>query len=481
MLDSGRPLKSINPANNQLLWSGVSASKDEVDASVRLAEQVFFEWMSLKFSERFQYVCNFKEQLESNKQQLVEILSQETGKPLWEAKTELAAMLAKVEISKAAYEERTSVVSREIPGAISFTRHKPHGVVAVLGPFNFPGHIPNGHIIPALLAGNTVVFKPSDLTPYFSEKIIECWQAAKLPTGVINLLQGGADVGKWLIENDSIKGVYFTGSSSVGYEIRKKSLEFADRIVALEMGGDNPLVVNKINDIEAAVYNTIQSAFITSGQRCTCARRLIVVRNTQNEKFITRLGEVIEQIKVGPYTDEPEAFMGPVISNQAAASLLQVYSMLVENGAEAIVPLQRIEPDISFLKPSLVDVTKVENIFDQEYFGPLLQLRWVQDFELALAEANRTRYGLAAGLFSDAIEDYKYFYPRVKAGIVNWNRPLTGASSAAPFGGVGLSGNYRPSAYYAADYCAYPVASLEAKELVLPENISPGIQLATKG
>lgn len=473
----GDTIVSINPADAKDIWSGAAADSKQADAAVTAAQNAFLKWSLQTVEQRAAILEKFGQQLEQQKDGLAQVLAQETGKPLWESKTEIAAMLGKLAISKQAYADRCKEASSINNDIKAITRHRPHGVVVVIGPFNFPGHIPNGHIIPALLAGNTVILKPSELTPYFSTQIMQCWQAAGLPAGVINLVQGGADISQYLTEHSLVSGVFFTGSSHVGLQIQKSILEVPQRILALEMGGNNPLVVHNPESIDAAVYHTIHSAFITAGQRCTCARRLIMVKNKKHEKFLQRLISVVDKIQVGSYMDDPEPFMGPVISNAAADRLMAQYSDVINLGAEVLLPLQRLDPATAFIKPGIIDVTAATMHKDQEAFGPLLTVIWVEDFAEAITEANNTSFGLSAGIIAQNRADYERFYTQVRAGLINWNRPLTGASSSAPFGGVGKSGNYRPSAYYAADYCVYPVASMEQQQMQLPEKLSPGITL----
>ncbi len=473
----GAQFASINPATGEKIWQGNAASSAQLEKAMRAARTILGEWMSFSVDEREEYLKKFISKLTAQQDELALVLAQETGKPLWEAKTEITAMIGKFDVSKASYADRCKELSKDLQGVNSITRHKPHGVMLVLGPFNFPGHLPNGHIIPALLAGNTVVFKPSELVPLFSVKMFECWQAAELPTGVINMVQGDAAIGKQLVQHPEIDGILFTGSFATGASIQVASLPFPKRILALEMGGNNPLVVYKPNNIDAAVYHTIQSAFITAGQRCSCARRLIVVKEPLGEKFVQRLIEVTKGLQIGPYTNKPEPFMGPVISKQAADKIEAAYQDWISLGAKVLVPMQRDNPDLAFLSPSIIDCTAIKNAPDEEIFGPLLRLTWVHDFDAAIIEANNTSYGLTAGLLGANPNRYQEFFQDIRAGVVNWNRPTTGASSAAPFGGVGKSGNYRPSAYYAADYCAYPVASMEDQTLQLPATLSPGIVL----
>ena len=241
------------------------------------------------------------------------------------------------------------------------------------------------------------------------------------------------------------------------------------------MGGNNPLVVSHVDDTAAAAYMTIQSAYLSSGQRCTCARRLIVPEGSDGDNFIQILLQMIKAMSIGPYTAIPEPFMGPVISEAHALKILAAQDDLIAKGAIPLFPSSHLCPGTGLLSPGLIDVTPIKERPDNEIFGPLLQLIRVKDFQAAIEEANRTRFGLAAGLLSDSNAEYQQFYQQVHAGVINWNAPLTGASSAAPFGGVGCSGNHHPSAYYAADYCSYPVASIESSQLRMPASLSPGL------
>ncbi len=356
-------------------------------------------------------------------------------------------------------------------------RHKPHGVVAVFGPYNFPGHLPNGHIVPALLAGNTVIFKPSEQTPKVAEEMLKLWQLAGLPDGVINLVQGELETGKALAAHPQLDGLFFTGSSQTGHVLHQQYAGHPDKILALEMGGNNPLIVKGVTDTKAAVHEIIQSAFISSGQRCTCARRLYVEQGRAGDELVAALVASVKQIRVGPWNSEPQPFMGSMISAQAAQGMLAAQAKLQLLGGESLLELSQLVTNTGLVSPGVIDVTAIAELPDEEYFGPLLQIVRYSDFNQAINLANRTRYGLSAGLLADDRKDFDYFLARIRAGIVNWNKQITGASGAAPFGGVGASGNHRASAYYAADYCAYPVASVEADKVELPANLSPGLTL----
>ena len=473
----GPEFVSHDPATGALIWKGRAASAEDVDVAARAARAAFESWGALPFAEREACARRFAKLLEENKLQLATAISKDTGKPLWETQTEVAAMIGKVDISVRAYKERTGSHEAQAGSVKNAVRHKPHGVVSVFGPYNFPGHLPNGHIVPALLAGNTVLFKPSEQTPLVAEETVKLWQKAQLPAGVLNLLQGERATGEAIVKHAELDGLYFTGSSRTGAILNQQLASTPGKILALEMGGNNPLIVGEIGDVRAAVHDVIQSAYVTSGQRCTCARRLFVKRGDAGDRFLKALVEAVKQLKIGRYDDAEQPYMGPVISPQAADALVAAQAKLIAMGAKPLLEMKKLPLGAAFVSPGLLDVTDVTDLPDEEDFGPLLKLIRYDDLDDAISLANRTRYGLSAALLSERPEDWDRFYKKIRAGIVNWNRQTTGASSAAPFGGVGASGNHRASAYYAADYCAYPVASVEAPKSELPATLSPGLKL----
>jgi succinylglutamic semialdehyde dehydrogenase len=384
-------------------------------------------------------------------------------------------MAAKVDISVQAYHERTGEKRAPMADGVAVLRHRPHGVVAVFGPYNFPGHLPNGHIVPALVAGNTVVFKPSELAPGVAAATLALWIQAGLPAGVLNLVQGEKDTGVALANHRQIDGLFFTGSSDTGTLLHKQFGGRPEIVLALEMGGNNPLVVANVEDVDAAVHHTIQSAFLSAGQRCTCARRLFVPDDAFGERFMQRFTEVSANIRVGKFDDEPQPYMGAVISARAAARLVDAQARLIEAGAKPVLEMVQRAANLGFVSPAILDVTNARDVPDEEHFGPMVQVTRYQTFDEAIERANDTAYGLSAGLLADDEAAWKHFQRTIRAGIVNWNRPTNGASSAAPFGGIGRSGNQRPSAYYAADYCSYPMASVESAQLQMPASVSPGL------
>ncbi len=452
-------LVSTDPCTGEIIWRGGTG---DVAAAVAKARAAFPAWASTRLDDRIVVARAFKAVVTERADAFARLIARETGKPLWETKTEVASVAAKVDISITAQAERAGSRTGEVGGVRQVLRHKPHGVLAVLGPYNFPAHLPGGHIVPALLAGNTIVFKPSELTPAVADFMAGCWTVAGLPDGVLTIVHGGGDTGKALAAAD-IDGLLFTGSAGVGGALARQFADTPGKILALEMGGNNPLIVWDLDDahLDAAAALVVQSAYLSAGQRCTCARRLIV-RDSAHGPLIDRVTALIDRLVVGSPFDEPQPFMGPVIANRAADGLVAGATLLAGKGATAIRPLVRRDDALPFLSPALYDVTGVTGLPDSELFGPFLQLIRVPDWDAAIAAANATRFGLSAGLIGGDAALYDRFWTASRAGVVNWNRPTNGAASNAPFGGIGLSGNHRPSAFYAADYAAWPVASLEA-------------------
>ncbi|SDN69850.1 succinylglutamate-semialdehyde dehydrogenase [Vreelandella arcis] len=470
-------LTKYDPVSASLLWEGGEASSEQVAAAVDAARGAFPGWARTPFDERQALVERFVEVLTARREDLAVAIASETGKPLWEARTEAGAMIGKVALSLKAYHERTGEREKEVGSAKAVLRHRPHGVMAVFGPYNFPGHLPNGHMVPALLAGNTMVFKPSDQTPLTADLTLQCWLEAGLPAGVINLVQGGVPVGQALAGHPDIDGLLFTGSAKVGGMLHQQFAGQLDKILALELGGNNPLVVKDVDDERAAVLSILQSAFLSGGQRCTCARRLMVPQGEVGDRLIDALSDAIAKLHVaGQFEEEPAPFFGGLVSVAAADGLLKAQDALETMGGTVINRMKRLQDNTSLLSPALIDVTGLD-VPDEEHFGPLLKIHRYGDWDEALQLANNTRYGLSAGLIGGDQADWEDFLLRIRAGIVNWNRQTTGASGDAPFGGVGDSGNHRPSAYYAADYCAYPVASMEADSLEMPDTLPPGVNL----
>lgn len=462
---AGPTFSSFDPSTGEAIWTGSSATREDVNEAVRAAQGAFEKWATPPLAERIAIMERYRDLIKRDAEELARLISRETGKPFWETKTEAATVAGKVDLSIRAYHERTGERETASGATRGVLRHRPHGVMAVLGPYNFPAHLPNGHIVPALIAGNTVVFKPSEMTPGPGAFIVERMVEAGVPAGVVNLVQGARETGEALTGAD-VNGVLFTGGAKTGLTINKMFADRLDVIVALELGGNNPLIWWDTDDIDAAAFAVVQSAFWTAGQRCTCARRLILPNDHRGDSALEALTRLTDRLIIDQPFAEPQPFMGPVISPKIAESLERAFDQFIDQGGEPIRNLSVRDEGGAFVTPGIIDVTRAEAIPDEEHFGPFLKVYRVKDFDAAIARANKTRFGLSAGLLSDDKVKWEKFLALSRAGVVNWNRQTTGASGAAPFGGIGLSGNHHPAGYYAADYCAYPVASMEGEALL---------------
>ena len=471
---AGAEFSSENPATGETIWRGKAADSSQVEAAVAAARAAFHGWRTTPIDERIAILTRMRDLLEAGKAELSALISQEVGKAKWDADGEAAATIGKLSACLAAFEERTGSKETELNGLHSRLSHRPHGVMAVYGPYNFPTHIPGGHIMPALLAGNVVVFKPSELTPKTGEWYVRKWEEAGLPAGVLNLVQGERETGMAL-SAAPINGLLFTGSSRTGALLHKQFGGRPEVILALELGGNNPLIIDAGVDPKAAAFETIMSAYTGSGQRCTCARRLIVVG--EQPEYLAALADAIESIIVGAYTDTPAPFMGPVISSAVADQLINAQNRWISLGAKPLTPMRRLHETLPFVSLALIDVTNVDNIEDEEYFGPLLKLYRAANLDEAIAIANDTRFGLSAAILTPSAANGQRALADINAGLININQQTTGASGWNPFGGVGLSGNHHPAGYYAADYCAYPVASMQKPALAIPETLPPGVTI----
>lgn len=452
---------SVEPATGAEVWRGKIGNVDETVARARRA---WAAWAAQPLSTRMEMIRRFANEVRKESEKLATLIARETGRPMWDARSEVENVVNRAEVSIRAYAERTS--QRKLDNALQGTmavRHKPHGVVAVIGPFSSPCHLPCGHIIPALIAGNAIVFKPSERAPASAELLLQCFNKAGISAAVVQLLVGGPAEGQALALHNGVDAVLFTGSAHTGISLNRKLAARPDKLVALEMGGNNPIVVWDTPKIADAAILIVQSAFSSAGQRCTSARRLIV-KSSLYDAVVGEVKRTADRLIVGAPFDEPAPFMGPVIDNEAADALTESFVYLLSNGGRPIKHMVRTEPNKPFLTPAIIDTTAMKERPDVELFGPLLQVIRVDDFDQAIAEANATRFGLAASLIGGSPQEYAKFWANIRAGVVNWNRPTTGNPISAPFGGIGLSGNHRPTAYYAADYSAYPVTSAEMEQ-----------------
>ena len=458
---SGAEIVSVDPATGKEVWRGETGDVDEI---VGRARRAWPAWAAQPLASRIELLRRFVNEVRKESDALVDLVARETGKPLWDARNEIENVTAQVEISVRAYAERTS--QRKLNSALQGTsavRHKPHGVMAVITPYCSPAEIPASHIVPALIAGNAVILKPSEKAPATAELLLKCFDQAGIPAALVQPLFGDGNTGIELARHAGIDGVIFTGSAQNGIALNRKLAANPRKIVSLHMGGNNPMVVWDTPKIADAAVLVTQSAFTSAGQRCTAIRRLIV-KSSLYDPLMEEVKRLANRIIVGAPSDDPAPFMGPVSSPDHADQLTESFLYLMSHGGRAIKHMARPRNGLPFVSPSIIDVTEMEERPDVELFGPLLQVIRVDDFDQAIAEANRTRFGLCAALVGGSPQEYNRFWANSRAGMINWNRPTASPNQSAPMGSTGVSGNHRPGGYYAADYCAYPVSSAELEQ-----------------
>ena len=453
-------------------------SKNEINDTFKNAKLGFNNWRKTTLAHRKAILTKYKEILSANSDLIAETISKEHGKPLWDSRSEVGAMVGKIDVTFESYDDRLGAI-RSVHADMGIqARFKPFGVFAVIGPFNFPGHLPNGHIVPLLLAGNSVVFKPSSLTPETGKLIVQFLHLAGAPKDVVILCEGS---GQDVVENPLLDGVFFTGSTKVGHSIYKSLSDCPEKIVALEMGGNNATIVEDAGGIKTATNILLQSAFISTGQRCTCTRRLIVNKGKtacEGDRIIRNLVEAADKLLIGEYTDTPEPFLAPMVTTSAVKTILDAQTNLVSMGGKILKEFKRIGGVTSKLvEPGIIDVTDIKNLPDEEYFGPLLQVIRSKNFDHAIEIANDTKYGLVSGVITKNKNLFWKAEAELKTGIVNWNRPTTGCASVVPFGGMGWSGCNRPSGYTTIEHCGHPTALHLTEVPELPSTLLPGITL----
>jgi len=458
-----------DPADpDAVVWTGTPVP-DHVDRAVASARRAFPAWARTPFDERAALLRRYAEATRRHLERIARRITLEMGKTLEEARLEAKLLADKVAVTLDAVTLRR-VEGYEValsPTRTGTCRFRPHGVMAVLGPFNFPAHLPNGHFVPALLVGNAVVFKPSDRTPGVASILAECLAEAGLPPGVFSVVQGGAETARRLAGHDDIDGILFTGSVPVGRAILEANLARPGRIVALEMGGSNAAAIMPSADLRQAVIECARAAFATTGQRCTCTRRILVHRAVA-ERFIPAFCRVASTLLVGPGLCRDPVFMGPLVSEAAADATLAEQARLAASGAKVLVPAVRLDRSGHFVTPSVVEVDRFRRAEDRETFGPLVRIAIVDGLDEAIAQADASDFGLAAALFTKDDAEWEAFASSVRAGCINRNTGTAGASGKLPFGGLGSSGNHRPAGAFAVDSCAWPLASLVERSDAAP-------------
>jgi succinylglutamic semialdehyde dehydrogenase len=466
-------LRSVSPADpgDEVGRFTIAQTTDVADAVAR-ARAAFPAWRDAGFETRAAVARRFRDVTESRREDLAQLIAREMGKAIWDARGEARLVPAKIVVS---LDDGMHCVAPIEQGTGIRATHHPRGVLAVLGPFNFPAHLPNGHIVPALLTGNTVVFKPSELTPAVGAWLADAWREAGLPEGVLEIVQGLGETGADLAGHEDVDGVLFTGSYATGRKLEELVLDQPHKILALEMGGKNAMIVMQDAELDLAVAEAALSISATTGQRCSCASRLFVDERVI-EAFSEKLVRVLSGVKIGMPLDE-EVFMGPLASRAAAEKVERFRAMASEAGGERLL---RVETDLGlpWVGPGLVrfrDCRQSHSYQRDEIFGPEAALYPIRDLDEAIAAVNDSDYGLVASLMTRNRASYDHAIGRVQTGLLNWNKGTIGASGKLPFGGTKRSGNDRPAGVTASVYCTFPQAHLESPAHFDPKSLPPGL------
>jgi succinylglutamic semialdehyde dehydrogenase len=466
-------LPSVSPADPaDEIGRFAIAGEPEVATAVARARRAFPAWRDAGFEARAAVLRRFRDLARESIEELARLIAREMGKALWDARAEAALIASKVDLT---LEHGMAFAAPIEAGGGARAEHLPRGVLGVLGPFNFPAHLPNGHIVPALATGNTVVFKPSDLAPATGDWMARAWSRTGLPEGVLEIVQGRAETGRALALHPDVDGVLFTGSYGVGRALAQALLWQPGKLLALEMGGKNAIVVLADADLDLAVAESALSICATTGQRCSCASRLFVARGVI-EEFTERLVRVLRGVRSGPPL-EPGVFMGPLVSQAAHAKLLRYRALAGEAGGERLLEVDPGRP-APYAGPGLVRFAslKQEHAYQRdEIFGPEAALYAFDDLDEAIAAVNDSDFGLAAGVFTRDRARFEHCIPRVRTGVLNWNRGTIGASGRLPFGGGLHSGNDRPAGIHSVLYCTSPQARIEFAGGFDPTSLPPGM------
>ncbi len=442
-----------------------------VDAAVARARRAFPAWRDAGFEARARLLRRFAGLALAAEDELATLIAREAGKALWDARSEARLLAPKIALT---LEEGMRALAPLEPAPSVYAERHPRGVLAVLGPFNFPMHLPNGHIVPALATGNCVVFKPSELTPAAGARLVALLHQAGLPAGVVEIVQGGGETGRTLALHPEVDGVLFTGSWSTGRALAEATLDQPGKILALEMGGRNAVLVLEDADLDLAVSETALSVAATTGQRCSCASRLFVARPLI-DAFTEKLARVLRGLEIGPPLEEG-VFMGPLISESAHGRVVS-YRMQADLLGERVLHVEPALP-APYIGAGLVrfaEASQPHPCQREEIFGPEAHLYPVDDLEGGIAAVNDSDFGLAASVFTRDRNAWRHCIGRIDAGCLNWNRATVGASGKLPFGGSKRSGNDRPAGVSATLYCTTPQAHLENEAPFDPESLPPGM------
>lgn len=457
---TGEAFTSHDPAHHHAVVLEAAGSADRVTEACDAAAAAQAEWAARSLDDRVAALARFKSAIAARADELSEAISREMGKIRSEARIEINALLGRFALVEG--QVRRDLSGGTIEGhASEVIRYRPHGVVGVLGPFNFPLHLCHAHVLPSLMLGNTVVIKPSEVTPLAGQRYAEAADAAGLPAGVLNVVQGGGAVGAALTQDPRVLGLAFTGSWETGRRIRAATVDRPEMLVALEMGGKNMCVVREDAELRQAIHEVVTSGYLTTGQRCTCSDRVLVHRS-RADALIDGIRAALAELKFGD-PEDASSFAGPMANRAAAERFVAAIEKARAGGAEVIVEGGPREGG-AFVDASLHRLQAGQHTLagytDVELFGPDLCVEVFDDDDEAIAALNGTPFGFAVSVFTQDLEAFGRYEREVRTGILNRNRSTNKASPRLPFGGVKKSGNFRPAGAWAGRNLAYVMSQI---------------------
>ena len=447
----GKTFANINPANiEETISFFQSSTPSDLETAILSADTAFKRWRYSSISEREGIFQKAVLLLEERGENLAKELTREEGKTLEESRKEIISAINEMRFQLGeARRFLSDIASSEKTGIFCYCLRQPLGVVSVITPWNFPINVACRKITPALMAGNTVVFKPASFTPLSGLMLTEIFIEAGMPPGVLNFITGeGSKIGDGMIANPLVKAVSFTGSTEVGTRINQQD-SFNMTKVQLEMGGKNPMVVLEDADLELAVKDAVLAGYACSGQWCTSTSRLILLRRIA-KGFIDALIEEVRKIKVGDGLN-PETTMGPVAGESQLRKILDYIELGKKEGAKLLIGGKRLTSTQYdkgfFIEPTVFTEVKPEmRIAQEEIFGPVLSVLVVNSFEEALEVANNVKYGLSSSIYTKDLTKGMEFINKSEVGLTHINFPTSFKEPQLPFGGIKSSGYGLPEA-----------------------------------
>ncbi len=461
----------VQPASPNGEWVGKSPADtgDEfgrfqysyaaIDEAVRSAKAANPSWRGLSPEARIGYLKKYQGALRDRAPQFIEALAREIGRSLWEARGELEEVLQKID---ACFEEYARIQTAD-----AGIQYRPRGVMAVIGPFSGAAYYPNSQFVPALLAGNSVIFKPSEKSPLSGQILAECMQQAGLPNGVFNLVQGEREVGRRLCVHEGVDGILFTGSYDVGVRIKQDTLQQHWKFLSLEMGGKNSMLVWDDADIDDAVKQGLNASFMSAGQRCTTTSR-ILVHSKLFDQYVDKLHQTSKAFTIGHPMDDP--FMGPMVDHGSVDRYMKFIGIAAREGNELVMRGKALElpKPGNYVTPTIVQVNDSSlesarrSVFQQsEYFAPCVGVVSVSDLDQAVALMNATQYGLVSSVYTQDQSVWQKCVAEIQTGWIYRNLPTTTVSPKKQGMGLKKSGNLIPAGFGAVNSCRVSISAIE--------------------